>query len=198
MGGILFSQLGFNGLSFLIPVFLQLTLNYSPQASGLILAPAMLGFIFGRLLSIRALNRMGYRIYLFWSTIFLGLAICSLAIITANTPIYTVILFVFLFGTIFSFQMAGVSTLWQSDILEENMSSANSFAIVMIQFSQSVGIAMTALLVSIFSSIAATNFLSANIIYQTFIALGVFTIFTSIFFLCLQNDDGNRLLRVRV
>ncbi|HEX2548430.1 MAG TPA: MFS transporter, partial [Gammaproteobacteria bacterium] len=59
--GNIFSRLGFGAVPFLLPLMLQISLDYPAQISGLLLAPIAIGLLFVKPLIMRTLRWFGYK-----------------------------------------------------------------------------------------------------------------------------------------
>lgn len=193
--GNIFSRLGFGGIPFLLPLLQQIGLGFSPQLSGLLLAPIALGIIFSKLSALRILKRVGYRSYLLVNTLFVSLLLCTFQIIDLTTSVYTIAFLTFLFGIVTSAQFTAMNSLAFADIYEDDLSASTSITSTVQVLSQSLGVAIGAILLRCFSYFSdQPHTLSISVFHKTFFALAFITIFSGIIFFPLKYKDGQQML----
>lgn len=193
--GNLFSRLGFGGVPFLLPLLLQIGFGYSPLLSGLLLAPTAIGISLSRPLALPLLRNLGYKRVLIWNTFLAGASIWSLALIGPQTPAVIIALLTFIFGFLVSIQYSAMNSLGYADISGENLSAANSIISTLQQLAQSVGVAVSAIFIRLFSYGFSENLeLSPFVFKCTFIAIGIFTLFSAFVFIDLKQDDGKQMI----
>lgn len=193
--GSLLSQLGFGGVLFLFPLFMQIGLGYSSLASGLLLAPAAIGFLLAKPNALFLLRLFGYKRLLILNTILVSFSLWTFTFINQNTPIGLIILVTFLFGFFISIQYSAMNSLAYVDVSEDNGSYAVSIVSTIQQLAQSLGVATTALLIQAFSSSGTINLINLNVLYHTFLAMGFITLISTLNFVRLKPDDGFYLLQ---
>ena len=193
--GNLCARLGFGGMPFLLPLLQQIGLGFSPQLSGLLLAPIAFGVIISKLFSSVFLRRFGYRKYLMINTSIVACILWAFTFIQANTSILTIIFLTFALGISLAAQYTGMNSLAFSDIDEEQLSASTSITSTTQILGQSLGVAAAAILLRFFSTVAnQTTVLTPHHFHQTFIALGILTILSSLIFMGLKPSDGNQML----
>jgi EmrB/QacA subfamily drug resistance transporter len=192
--GNLFSRLGFGGVPFLLPLLLQISLGYSAQLSGLLIVPMAFGILFVKSISLKIMRFAGYKRLLIINTALVGLSLWLFRIIDAHTPIYVIALLTFLFGFLISLQYSGMNSLAYADIDANDLSAASSLVSTMQQFAQSFGVATSALLLRYFSNASETTHLSIDVFHQTFFAMGLFTVISTLIFTRLKSNDGHQML----
>ncbi|CAD5996409.1 MDR family MFS transporter [Agreia sp. COWG] len=90
----MFSAIGF------VPTFLQMSSGTSAAASGLLMLPMMVGLIGASILSGVAISKTGrYRMFPIAGTLLVALAMVAMTTLTAQTPIWLICVFLFVFGT---------------------------------------------------------------------------------------------------
>lgn len=194
--GNLLSRIGFGGMPFLIPLYLQLILGQSAETSGFLLAPIALGVVVGKPWTLYVLRYLGYKRLLIANTFLAGLVIVIFSGINLNTPLYAIAILTFLYGFILTLQYGAMNSLAYADLSAKELSSANSIMSTLQQLAQSVGVAVSALLIHIFSFLLATE-LSASIFQYTFFSMGFLTIISAIIFMQLKKEDGELLIRIK-
>lgn len=195
--GNLCARLGFGGVPFLLPLMLQIALGYSAELSGLLLAPIAIGILLLKSLSLPILRFTGYKRLLLVNTIFVGICLWSFQMITASTSIYVIAFLTFIFGFLISLQYSGMNSLGYADIPADEFSSAASIMSTIQQIAQSLGVAVGALLLRLFSNIENHGFaLTINTFHHTFLAMGILTCLSMVIFLRLNPADGLQMLKV--
>jgi EmrB/QacA subfamily drug resistance transporter len=193
--GNLLARLGFGGLPFLIPLLLQIGFGYSPQVSGLLLAPTALGVLVAKPLSLSILRLLGYKDLLIWNTLAIGLSLGLFALVDAKTSIVIIAFFTFLFGFLSALQYTGMNSLAYSEISGVHFSSATSVMSTLQQLAQSFGVAVSAILLQVFSRISPhSDTITVYSLHYTFITMGILTSFSVLIFMQLSKDDGRELL----
>lgn len=193
--GSLLGRTGFGGVPFIAPLLLQLGLGYSPQLSGFLLAPAALGLMVVKLFVRRLLSLFGYKRFLIFNTILLGLALWSYSVINVNTSLWIICMLTFFYGFLVSLQFSAMNSLAYADLPPENLSAATSIASTMQQLALSFGVALCALLLRYFSGNTHQQFkLTVPMFHHTFMAIGLITALSSLVFTGLKREDGNQLI----
>lgn len=194
--GNLLSRIGFGGVPFLIPLLLQIVLGYSPQLSGMLLAPTAFGVLIVKPLSLPILRFFGYKNFLTLNTLLVGISLLSFACVSSHTSVYAIAFYTFIYGFFVALQFTGMNSLAYANISHENVSAATSIMSTVQQLSQSFGVAISAILISIFTSKANGNqhLLTESIFQHTFITMGFLTLFSSIVFFYMKSEDGHELL----
>jgi EmrB/QacA subfamily drug resistance transporter len=89
----MFSAIGF------VPTFLQMSSGTSAAASGLLMLPMMVGLIGTSIVSGVAITRTGsYRIFPIVGTLVTGAAMVAMTTLSAQTPVWLICVFLFVFG----------------------------------------------------------------------------------------------------
>jgi len=193
--GNLCSRLGFAGIPFLFPLLQQVGFGFSAELSGLLLMPSALGIIFSKLFAIKILRKIGYKKFLLANTFFVGFVLLSFQLITAQTPIYVIALFTFIFGVATSAQYTGMNSLALAEIKDEELSASTSITSTMQILAQSLGVAVGAILLRVFSSNLNHSLkLTPAIFHDAFFALGIITFLSSFIFMQLKAGDGKQML----
>jgi EmrB/QacA subfamily drug resistance transporter len=194
--GNLISRLGFGGIPFLLPLLLQVALGYSPQLSGLLLAPTAIGVLLIKFYTLRLLRLLGYKRLLILNTLFVALSMLSFTLVNTHTSVYFIACLTFMYGFLMSLQYSAMNSLAYSDISQNNLSSATSIMSTLQQLAQSFGVAIGALLVRIFSTGTTEKFqLTTGVFHSTFISLGIITLFSTFIFMRLNIHDGHQMIK---
>ena len=144
--GNLLTRLGFGGVPFLLPLLLQVALNFSAQLSGLLLVPVALGILVVKTFSLKLLRFFGYKRLLLLNNVLVALSLLSFQLIGIHTSVYFIGCLTFIFGFLISLQYSGMNSLAYSQISNDELSAATSIMSTMQQLAQSFGVAAGALL----------------------------------------------------
>jgi EmrB/QacA subfamily drug resistance transporter len=193
--GSFFTRLGVGGIPFLFPLLYQVGFGLTPIQSGLLIMPQAVAAVSLKILTRSILQRLGYRRVLISNTMMIGLMILLFATIGTHTPIWVIVMQVFLFGFFTSLQYISLNTLVYADVTEEQTSGASTITSTVQQMSISFGIAMASLLTAFFIPDRFHSSAPQMIhgIHLAFLILGGFTILSSLIFHELKKDDGNTL-----
>jgi hypothetical protein len=117
VSGSFFTRLGIGGIPFLFPLLYQVGLGFTPIQSGLLIMPQALAAMSLKMTMLRKiLRRFGYRRVLISNTLMLGVLILSFATIGAGTPVWLIVVQVFIFGFFTSLQYTSMNTLVFADV----------------------------------------------------------------------------------
>jgi MFS family permease len=200
VSGSFFTRLSVGGIPFLLPLLYQVGLGYTPVQSGLLMVPQALAAMSLKMTMPRILARFGYRAVLVSNTTLLGMLILSFATIGAGTPVWLIVIQVFMFGFVSSLQYTSMNTLVYADVAGEAASSASTIASTAQQLSLSFGVASASLVAALFVPDRFHTLAPEMIhgIHQAFLVLGVATIGSTIVFRGLKAQDGDSVSQHRV
>jgi len=99
----------------------------------------------------------------------------------------------FIFGLLISMQYSGMNSMAYADITTDQMSSASSVMGTMQQLAQSFGVAVSAILIRVFSP--SNGVLGPGVFHHVFFVLGVVTFISSLIFCALKKSDGMQMLK---
>lgn len=193
--GNLCARLGFGGMPFLLPLLQQVALGFSAQLSGILLAPMAFGIIAAKLIALKLLRRIGYRRYLIINTFFVGSILWIFQFIQITTSIYFIASLTFIFGLFIAIQYTGMNSLAFADLHEDELSEATSITSTTQVLSQSLGVAVGAILLRIYSStVEAPLVLTTKVFHLTFFTMGILTFLSALIFVRLKAHDGKQML----
>jgi EmrB/QacA subfamily drug resistance transporter len=195
VSGSFFTRLGIGGIPFLFPLLYQVGLGFSPIESGLLIMPQALAALSFKFATRKILQRFGYRRVLITNTMLIGLMIISFATFGVGTPVWLIVLQVFIFGFFTSLQYTSMNTLVYADVTEKQTSGASTITSTVQQMSISFGIAGASLLAACFipDRFHAGAPQMIHGIHIAFLILGTWTVLSSLIFYELKNNDGNTL-----
>ncbi|HEY1877491.1 MAG TPA: DHA2 family efflux MFS transporter permease subunit [Rhizomicrobium sp.] len=192
VGGSFFTRLGIGGVPFLLPLLYQEGLGLTPVQSGLLITPQAAAALCTKFFMPKLLERLGYRAILASNTVILGLMLMLFATIGPGTPVWQIVLQAFCYGALASTQYSSMNTLAYADIPPERASNASSIASTFQQLSMSFGVAAAGLTAIVFlpdrNHVAAGQIITG--LHQAFLALGAFTILSTVMFRRLKKNDG--------
>ncbi|MCL1861605.1 MAG: multidrug transporter subunit MdtD [Proteobacteria bacterium] len=184
--GNFFARIGNASMPFLLPLMLQIRLDYPPFKAGLMMVPAALAGISAKGLVSALVSRFGYRRVLAANTFLVGFMICAFSLISPATPFWWLITQLFVFGAINSLQFSVMNSITLKDLQPQQASSGSSLLSMVMQLSMSLGISTAGALLAAFSAISGSDNNRAFTI--TFICMGVITLASTWIFLQLKKD----------
>jgi MFS family permease len=154
-----------------------------PQAIAALATKFLLPFI---------LARFGYRMVLIGNTVMLGLLMTAFALIGPDTSVWAIVALGACNGIVQSLQYTSMNTLVYSDIPQSRASNASSLSGALQQLSISFGIAAAGLTTVLFvpQSVRSNPAEFLHGIHEAFVALGTFTVLSSVLFWRLRSQDG--------
>jgi MFS family permease len=195
VSGSFFTRLGIGGVPFLLPLLYQVGLGFTPVQSGLLIMPQAIAAMSTKFLMPRILDRLGYRAVLISNTIALGCLLMLFATIGLGTPTWLIVLQAFCYGAFTSLQYTSMNTLVYADIDATKTSNASSIASTAQQMSISFGVAAAGLTTAFFipDHLRSNPAEVIHGIHEALLALGGFTILSTIVFHRLQHGDGRNV-----
>ena len=147
VGGTLF-RLGFSSLPFLLPLLFQLGFGLSAARSGAITFMSAASSMLMKSMTVKTLRRWGYRRVLIWNGLFCAGFLAACGAFRPSWPIVTIYALLFVGGLFRSLQYNAFGSICYAEISQDEMSSATSFNITMQQLSATLGIAISAAVLS--------------------------------------------------
>lgn len=194
----LFARISFGGIPFLLPLLFQIILGFSPRLSGLLIAPIALGVLLVKPLAVHILRFFGYKKLLLLNTLLLGLSLWSFVLISNASSVYEMGFLTFIYGFLIALQYSGMNSMAYANIKDNDISSVTSIMSTIQQIAQSFGVAIAAILITIFNyEFSEGSILTVKIFDLTFFTLGLLTLFSGLIFLNLKNNDGIELIEAR-
>ena len=169
--GNLFARIGTSCMPFLLPLFLQTSLGYSPMDAGLAMLPLACAAILAKKVVLPLVLRFGYRKFLMTNTIMVGIMITSFYFTDNLKNEYLRVIQLFIFGAFNSMQFTAMNTLTMKD-LEKRLSSHGNTMFSMVQMlSMSFSVAAASSLLSTF----LRNHEMLRAFHMTFFCMGALT-----------------------
>ncbi|MGB8258818.1 MAG: MFS transporter [Terracidiphilus sp.] len=166
-------------LPFLLPMMFQIAFGLTAFQAGLYLLVLFAGDFSMKALVIPILRRWGFRRVIIVNGICVALSMVFCSAFTPRTPVWTIVLILYVHGACRSMEFTSLTTLAFAEIPPERMSRANGFLSAVMQLSSGMGVAVGAITVSL---VAAARGHSVNqpqlndfrlaILFMSVLALG--------------------------
>lgn len=176
--GNLFARIGSGAMPFLIPLFLQVCLAYSPLEAGLSMLPVAIAALIAKRLIVPLIDRFGYRQILVTNTALLGVVMASFMFLGENEATALRVLQLAIFGTLNSWQFTAMNTVTLKDLTGPLTSSGNSLLSMVMMLAMGLGAAAGGALLNGFAEIFQTpssSAAAAEAFHATFICVGILT-----------------------
>jgi EmrB/QacA subfamily drug resistance transporter len=193
--GGFFTRLGIGGMPFLLPLLYQIGLGYHAWQAGLLTMPQAAAAITMKMCSKWILARLGHRRVLIANTVLLGLNIMLFTQIGPGSPIAAILALSFTQGFFASLQFTSMNTLTFADVADKDASKASSLSSTSMQMSLSFGVATASLLAAMFLGHVDQHDATQTVpaLHKAFLAMGAFTILSSLMFWRLTSTDGDNV-----
>ena len=178
---------GIATVPFLLPLLLQVGFGLDPFHSGLITFLNTAGAMSMRAWVRHLVRRFGFRAVFVSGVLILAIMMAGFSFFEPSTPHVLIAAYLFAFGVLRSAQMIGMSALAYSDVTDENMSKATSIFALAQRLSQSLGVGISATLLSFLAGAGAISLTDFKIV---FIAIALLMASSAIGFQRLKPDDG--------
>jgi EmrB/QacA subfamily drug resistance transporter len=188
-GGFIF-RVGAGALPFLLPLLLQIGFGRTPFQSGMITLSTAVGAMMMKWAVPRILRRAGFRNVLTWNSLIASLMLMACAAFTATTPVAAMVAVLLLGGFFRSLQFTSVNTIAFAEIEPHRMSRATALIAVAQQLSQSVGVAVGALVVETVLRLRGHDALGAEDFPPAFIVVGLIAASSTFLFATMPPDAG--------
>lgn len=188
--GNLFARIGNTSMPFLLPLFLQVSLGYTPFHAGLMMIPSAIASILVKSITTQLVRHFGYRKVLSINTFLVGLIIAAFSLLSTSTPLAWIIVHFFMFGAVNSLQFTAMNTVTLKDLDTAHASSGNSLLSMVMQLSMSFGVSIAGALLSIFSGLSSASSANHQAFIISFVCLGLVTMISSVIFMKLHKDGA--------
>ena len=176
--GNIFARMGSTSMPFLIPMFLQLCLSYSPLDAGLAMLPVSIAAILAKRFISPIITFVGYRRFLLWNTVVVGLSISTFALVTSSELTTLRYILYFIFGFVNSAQFTAMNTFTMKDLSKDDSADGNSVFSMVQMLAMSFSVAAAASLLSGFMK----NVDKLMAFQITFLSMGMLTIISMVIF----------------
>lgn len=183
--GNLFCRLGSGAMPFLIPVSLQVLLQYSPLHAGLMMLPTAAAGMAMKPFATPLIRRHGYRNVLVANTALLGLLMASFALRDAQWPLAWQVIQLALFGAVNSLQFTAMNTITLKDLDGASASSGNGLLSMVQMLAMSLGVAVAGAVLSEWSQAYGGAQVPGAFLHafqSTFLTVGFITVVSAVVF----------------
>ncbi|HEX7967039.1 MAG TPA: MFS transporter [Stellaceae bacterium] len=189
VGGSLF-RIGVGALPFLLPLMLQLGFGLSPFASGLLTFASAAGALTMKMTAAPIIRAFGFRPVLIGNAVVSSLFLFGYSLFQPTTPHWLIFIALLGGGYFRSLQFTSVNTLIFADVPPGLMSRATSFQSMAQQLSVSIGVGTGALLLHLTLVVQNRAALGAGDFAAAFLAVGLISLSSILFFLPLSPQAG--------
>jgi EmrB/QacA subfamily drug resistance transporter len=175
---------------FLLALLLQMGFGLSPLEAGLITFTSAAGALLMKATARPIIAWLGFKNVLVGNTVITGVTFMSYGLFRATTPHAWIIGTLLIGGFFRSLQFTALNALAYADVDQPRMSRASSLASMGQQLSQSLGIGLAAILLSMLRHGHAAHALQASDITPAFFIIGAISFLGLAFFLPLPHDVG--------
>lgn len=187
--GALF-RISVGAMPFLLPLMLQVGFGMSAFQSGSLTFASAVGAMSMKLTAAPILRRWGFRQVLVVNAVISSVLLGACALFTATTPAMAVMAVLLVGGFFRSLQFTSLNTLGYADVAHAQMSQATSLVGVVQQLSLAAGVAVAAMLLDGARSADGRSVLLASDFGFAFVAIGLLSGLSMLFYLRLAPDAG--------
>ncbi|MEZ5651038.1 MAG: MFS transporter [Burkholderiaceae bacterium] len=192
IGGMIF-RVSIGAVPLLLPLMLQIGFGLSPFASGSLTFAGAAGALTMKLTAAPILRRFGFRRVLRTNAVISAALLGAIALFTAGTPHWIVILVLLVGGFFRSLQFTSINALSYADVDRARMSSATSFVAVVQQLALSGGVAVAALILEASRTAAGRSELLSADFALGFVVIATLAAGTALLFQRLAADAGSEV-----
>ena len=193
--GNLFARVGSSSMPFMVPLLLQVGLDYSPLHAGMMLLPAAIAGMAMKPVAARLIAGLGYRRVLLGNTLAVGLSMVSYALIGPGQPLWLHLLQFAFFGGFNSIQFTAMNTVTLKD-MEGPLAGSGSSLLSMVQMlAMGMGVACAGAVLAGFTQHYGSGGLAA--FHATFVTMGLITMASAWIFWQLEPETAATSAKVR-
>ncbi|MGA0027673.1 MAG: MFS transporter [Steroidobacteraceae bacterium] len=167
------ARISIGATPFLMPLFLQSGLGWSPLRAGTVMTSMMAGAVVARYVGAESVRLLGFRRTLLWTAGATALFAALPAWFTGSTPLPLVVLALFGLGLVRAAHFVPCSALANADIAPEEVSRSSTLSTVIQQVTLGLGVSIAGLLLDFFRSGPALQLADFS---GTFLALGLLSL----------------------
>lgn len=187
---IISSRTAFAGRNFLLALFLQLGMHFTPEKSGYLVAFLAIGLFAGRSLCRDILAKIGFKRTLMMANYGYAAAVASVGLVQSNL-IYLV-LNIILAGFFSTILFTTNSILVYADVEDKDYGSAASMVNTIEQLCFSLGVVVVATILGVFNNLL--SYFSGNVFILTFLCMGLLGFLGRMVLIKLDDNSGEKLL----
>jgi EmrB/QacA subfamily drug resistance transporter len=183
-------RIGLGATPFLLPLLLQLGFGLDPLQSGILTCTTAIGAMFMKTLTVRILQRWGFRVVLTVNGILASLITAVAGLFTAHTPHLLIGAILLVSGCMRSLQFTSLQAIAFADIAKPDISQAASITSMAQRLSQSLGIAIGAYLLQLSSTLQGHTTIVAADFWPAFVGIALISLSAPMLHLRLARDAG--------
>ena len=191
MTGGSFFRVGFGALPFLLPLLMQVGFGYSPLQSGTITFISSAGAFGMRTVARRILKRFGFRTVLIINGVVASAFIAACGTFGPATSRVFMMAVIFFGGTFRTLEFTSINAIAFAEVNSAQMSDATSMTQMAQRIAQSMGVAISALVLGLVSG--NQTHLSFAAFSAAFFTVGGIAMLSSVFFWLLPEHAGAEL-----
>ena len=184
---------------FLVPLMLQLGLDYTPVEAGSLLLWLFAGNLAIKPATTWIMNTFGFKRVLIVNGILIATGFIALALITKNTSSLTIGIILFINGVTRSMHLTLLNTIAFADVPAHEMRDANTLGAILMQMNRGLGITLSALAIAFATFILDQHASSPDL--STFTLAMLFMAFIAFISIAdswlLSKEDGDSVLNKR-
>ncbi|HEX4223434.1 MAG TPA: MFS transporter [Pseudonocardiaceae bacterium] len=181
---------------FLLPLLFQNAFGWSAVKSGLIVLFIFVGNVGIKPTTTPMLNRFGFRTVLITATIGMTASMVALGCTTGGTPLVLIILLTLVSGIFRSIALTAYNTVALSDVPNERMREANTFAATTTQLASGLAVAVATIALRLGNLVTGTSGHAAYLV--AFALIAVFASAATIQALRMDRSAGDAIRKIRV
>ena len=181
-------RIGFGALPFLLPLLMQEGFGYSPLQSGAITFISSAGAFGMRAVAKHILRIFGFRSVLIYNAIIAAGFIALCGSFNPSTPRVLMMCVIFFGGVFRTLEFTSINAIAYAEVTSSRMSDATSMSQMAVRISQSVGVALSALVLGMASGSA--SHLPIRAFSMAFFTVGAICALSSVIFWQLSTQAG--------
>lgn len=186
-------RVGYGALPFLLPLALQLGLQFSAMESGFALLMSAITAIVMKTRVGAILKRFGFRKVLFWNGLICGLALAACALFQPGWGLAAITAVLLVGGFSRSIQFNAIASITYADIPRDQVGPATSLNTTFQQLAAMLGISLSVVIVELSALLDGRATPQAGDFAIAFVAMGVVALAGQPWFWRLPADAGNDL-----
>ncbi len=192
-GGVLF-RISIGATPFLMPLFLQGALGWTPLHAGLLTMTTAIGAFLSRPGAAFVIGRLGYRKVLLITAMVSSVMVAAPLGLLIGVPVGLLVALMVFGGLFRAYQFTSLNTIGFADVPDEAISRATTLMSVIQQASLSMGITLAALMLHLSQAVlrAPGEHLQAKVFILPFVGISVVALSATLIYLRLPADAGRR------
>jgi EmrB/QacA subfamily drug resistance transporter len=185
-------RVAINATPFLMPLMFQLGWGLDPFAAGMLVLVYMAGNLLMKSITTPIIKRFGFRPVMIVNAVVIAISIAATAVLAPTTPIVLTGAVLLIAGMSRSLQFTSLATLTFADIAAPDRAAATTISSVMMQVSQTLGVAVAASLLSIAAAFHGGGVTTADFGFA-FVAIGILALVSVIGPIRMARDAGGEI-----